>query len=143
MQLHVKGKNLEVNDSIRSYAERKLRKLDRQLTGSARVEVELAVEKNPSIADSQVAEATVHIKGRTLRARNASRDMRAAIDALADKLIRQVRDVRDKRVARRKHGAGSVAGEAEAAAAPPEGAAAPGEFEPPLEDPVETGITES
>ena len=31
MQLHVKGKNLEVNESIRSYAERKLQKLDRQL----------------------------------------------------------------------------------------------------------------
>ena len=32
MQLHVKGKNLEVSDSIRSYAERKLAKLDKQLS---------------------------------------------------------------------------------------------------------------
>jgi putative sigma-54 modulation protein len=103
MQLHVKGKNLEVNDSIRRYAERKLRKLDRQLNESARVEVELAVERNPSIAESQVAEATVHIKGRTLRARKASRDMKGAIDELADKLVRQVKDVHDKRVSRRKH----------------------------------------
>jgi ribosome-associated translation inhibitor RaiA len=31
MQLHVKGKNLEVNDSIRSYVERKLQKLDRRV----------------------------------------------------------------------------------------------------------------
>ncbi len=68
-----------------------------------RVEVELAVEKNPSIAESQVAEATVHVKGRTLRARNASGDMRAAIDELADKLVRQVKDVRGKRVSKRKH----------------------------------------
>jgi putative sigma-54 modulation protein len=120
MQLHVKGKNLEVNDSIRRYAERKLRKLDRQLNESARVEVELTVERNPSIAESQVAEATVHIKGRTLRARKASRDMRAAIDELADRLVRQVTDSRAKRVARRKH---------------PD--------EPALEDPVEAGITES
>ena len=79
MQLHVKGKNLEVNDSIRRYAERKLRKLDRQLTDTARVEVELAVERNPSIAESQVAEATVRLPGRTLRARESSRDMKAAI----------------------------------------------------------------
>ena len=120
MQLHVKGKNLEVNEYIRRYAERKLRKLDRQLNDSARIEVELAVEKNPSIAESQVAEATVHIKGRTLRARKASRDMRAAIDELADKLLRQVKDVRDKRVSRRKH--------ADA---------------PPLEDPVDAGVAES
>jgi putative sigma-54 modulation protein len=103
MQLHVKGKNLEVNESIRDYAERKLRKLDRQIGESTRVEVELAVEKNPSIADSHVAEATVWLKGRTLRAREASRDMKASIDELADKLIRQVHDVRDKRVSRRKH----------------------------------------
>ena len=41
MQLHVKGKNLEVSDSIRSYAERKLGKLDRKLKDSTRVEVEL------------------------------------------------------------------------------------------------------
>ncbi len=102
MQLHVKGRNLEVNDSIRSYAERKLRKLDRQLGDSTRVEVELAVERNPSIAESQVAEATVWLKGRTLRAREASRDMKAAIDELTEKLVRQVKDVRDGRVSRRR-----------------------------------------
>jgi ribosomal subunit interface protein len=115
MQLHVKGKNLEVNESIRRYAERKLHKLDRQLSDSARVEVELAVERNPSIAESQVAEATVHVKGRTLRARKEARDMRAAID------VRQVKDVRDKRVSRRRRG----------------------EPEPAVDDAVEAGITES
>jgi len=103
MQLHVKARNLEVNDSIRRYAERKLRKLDRQLTDSTRVEVEFAVERNPAIAESQVVEATVWLKGRTLRAREASRDMKAAIDELVDKLVRQVKDVHDKRVSRRKH----------------------------------------
>jgi ribosome hibernation promoting factor len=103
MQLHVKGKNLEVNDSIRNYAERKLRKLERRVHDATQVELELAVEKNPSIADSQVAEATVHLKGRTLRARETAHDMKTAIDTLADKLIRQVGDRHDKRVSGRKH----------------------------------------
>jgi putative sigma-54 modulation protein len=103
MELHVKGKNLEVNDSIRSYAERKLGKLDRRVHETTRVELELAVEKNPSIPDSQVAEAIVHLKGRTLRAREAASDMKAAIDELADKLVRQVGDRHDKRVSTRKH----------------------------------------
>jgi len=103
MELHVKGKNLEVNDSIRSYAERKLGKLDRRVHETTRVELELAVEKNPSIPDSQVAEATVHLKGRTLRARESARDMKAAIDELSDKLTRQVKDLHDKRVGGRKH----------------------------------------
>ena len=103
MQLHVKGKNLEVNESTRSYVERKLQKLDRRVHELTEVEIELAVERNPSIAESQVAEATVHLKGRTLRAREAATDMKAAIDELSDKLVRQVRDLHEKRVGGRKH----------------------------------------
>jgi len=103
MQLNVKGKNLEVSDSIRSYAERKLGKLDRQLRRSvAEVEVELAVERNPSIAENQVAEATVRLKGHTLRAREASTDMKASIDELVENLVRQIRDEREKKRSRRK-----------------------------------------
>ena len=61
------------------------------------VELELAVEKNPSIADNQVAEATIWTKGPVLRAREASSDMRASIDQLVEKLERQVKRYRDKR----------------------------------------------
>ena len=45
MQLEVKGKNVEVSDSIRSYAESKLRRLERQLSDPTVVELELAVER--------------------------------------------------------------------------------------------------
>src|SRR3954447_23043307 len=102
MQLQIKGKNLEVSESVRSYAERKLSKLDRVMHDDARVEIELAVERNPSVADNQVAEATVRMKGHTLRAREAWRDMKASIDELAEKLLRQVRDGRDKRTTKRR-----------------------------------------
>jgi putative sigma-54 modulation protein len=102
MQLHVKGKNLEVSDSIRSYAERKLAKLDRQVHELTRIEIELAVEKNPSVAENQVAEATVWMKGHTLRAREATRDMKASIDELAEKLLRQVREEREKKTSKRR-----------------------------------------
>ena len=77
MRLQVKGKNVEVSDSIGSYAEEKLAKLDRHLDDPTQVELELAVERNPSIADNHVAEATIWTKGPTLRAREASRDMQA------------------------------------------------------------------
>jgi putative sigma-54 modulation protein len=102
MQLQVKGKNLEVSDSIRRYAERKLAKLDKQVHELTRVEIELAVEKNPSVAANQIAEATVWLKGHTLRAHEATRDMKASIDELTEKLLRQIRDERDKKAARRK-----------------------------------------
>lgn len=105
MQLQVKGKNLDVNDSMRTYIERKLQKLDRRVHDLTSVEIELTVERNPSIADSQVAEATVHLKGHTLRAREAATDMKAAVDELVDKLVRQVKDLHDKRVDGRRHSA--------------------------------------
>ena len=97
MRLQVKGKNLEVNDSIRDYAERKLRKLERQLNDATHVELELAVERNPSIAANQVAEATVWTKGPVLRAREATTDMRASIDQITEKLARQVKHYRERR----------------------------------------------
>ena len=102
MQLHVKGKNLHVSDAIRDYTERKLSKLDKQVHETTRIEVELAVEKNPSVAENQVAEATVWLKGHTLRAREATRDMKASIDELSEKLVRQIREERDKKTAKRK-----------------------------------------
>ena len=100
MQLQVKGRNLEVSTAIRDYAQQKLSKLERQLE-DPRVELELAVERNPSIAANHVAEATIWTKGPVLRAREASSDMRASIDQLVDKLERQVtrykRQGRDRR----------------------------------------------
>ncbi|HUJ93177.1 MAG TPA: ribosome-associated translation inhibitor RaiA [Gaiellaceae bacterium] len=103
MQLNIKGKNLEVSDSIRSYAERKLGKLDKQLSDLVKVELELQVERNPSIAANQTAEATVWLKRHTLRARESTPDMKASIDQLTDKLLRQVKEEREKRAAKRKN----------------------------------------
>src|SRR6059036_640662 len=97
MRLQVKGRNLEVSEQIRTYAEDKLAKLDRLVKDPTRVELELAVEKNPSIPDNHVAEATVWTKGPVLRARETSGDMKASIDQLVDKLERQVKRYRDKR----------------------------------------------
>jgi putative sigma-54 modulation protein len=101
MRLQVKGKNVEVSDEIRSYAEEKLGKLERQLADPTRVELELTVEKNPSISDKIIAEATIWTKGPTLRAKERSTDMRTSIDLLTDKLERQVTRYREKR---RRHG---------------------------------------
>jgi putative sigma-54 modulation protein len=97
MRLKVKGKNVEVSDALRLYAQEKLAKLEKHLDDSASLELELAVERNPSIAENQVAEATVWTKGPVLRARESSTDMRAAIDLLVAKLDRQVVRYREKR----------------------------------------------
>ena len=102
MELQIKGRNLEVSETMRTFAERKLAKLDRQLKPDTRVELELCVEKNPSVAANQVAEATVWLKGHTLRCKEASRDMKSSIDQLAEKLHRELSKLSDKRVAKRR-----------------------------------------
>ena len=101
MQLRVKGKNLEVAESIRDYGEQKMRKLERILDDGAEVELELAEEHNPAIADSHVAEATVWTRRHVVRAREASPDMKASIDQLVAKLERQIKQVREKTRSRR------------------------------------------
>jgi len=106
MRLQVKGKNVEVSDTIRRYAEEKMRKLDRLLHELTQVELELRVERNPSIAANQVAEATIWTKGPTLRAREASSDMKASIDELTEKLLRQVEHYKAKRRGRQARGNG-------------------------------------
>ncbi len=103
MRLQVKGRNVEVSEAIRNYAEEKLGKLGRQLADPTRVELELTVERNPSIPGSHIAEATVWTKGPVLRARESSSDMKASIDQLVDKLERQVKRYQEKRRGGRRH----------------------------------------
>jgi putative sigma-54 modulation protein len=97
MRLEVKGRNVEVSESIRSYATDKLDRLERQLPDATQIEVELALETNPSIADDHVVEATVWTKGSTLRVRESSPAFETSIDLLSDKLERQVKRYREKR----------------------------------------------
>ena len=97
----MKGRGVEVTDAIRTYAEKRLGKLERQLP-DPQIELELSAETNPSIKASHVAEATVWTKGPVLRARESSQDMRASIDRLVDKLERQVTRYREKRGRRRR-----------------------------------------
>jgi putative sigma-54 modulation protein len=97
MRLEVKGRNVEVNDSIRGYAEEKLDRIERQLPEATQIEVELTLETNPSISANHIAEATVWTKGSTLRARESSSSFETSIDQLSDKLVRQVKRYREKR----------------------------------------------
>ena len=95
----MKGRGVEVTDAIRSYAEKRLGKLERQLP-DPEIELQLSAEQNPRIRDTHVAEATVWTKGPVLRARESSTDMYASIDLVADKLERQVKRYREKRTRR-------------------------------------------
>ena len=73
----MKAKNVELTPALKAYAEKKLGRLGRVLSDSTRVELELAAERNPSIGESQIAEATVWTKGPVLRARESARGRRS------------------------------------------------------------------
>jgi putative sigma-54 modulation protein len=108
MQIDIKGRNVPVTDEIRSRAERRLKKVARQVSDLARLEIEIFEERNPSIADRQVAEATLYLKGVTLRARDASREMDHSLKLVSLELARQVKRHRDKRRHRREARTGAV-----------------------------------
>jgi putative sigma-54 modulation protein len=76
--------------------ERRLRKVTRQVSDLARLEIEIFKEPNPRVADSQVAEGTLYLKGVTLRARDATPEMAHSLNLIVDELARQVKRHRDK-----------------------------------------------
>jgi putative sigma-54 modulation protein len=109
MRIEVKGRNLPVSDDLREHVSKRFRKVERQVSDLAELEVEVFEERNPAIADNQVAEATLHLKGVTLRARDASPDIVHSINLCADELAVQVKRHRDKRRKRREARAAATA----------------------------------
>jgi len=103
MRIQVKGRSgATIDDDLRSKVEKKLEKVARQVSVLAELEIELSEESNRAIRESQVAEATLHLKGVTLRACERSTDMGHSINLVADDLARQVKKHRDKRRGRRE-----------------------------------------
>ena len=100
MQLIIQGKNMEVTDRLREYIERKVGKLDRYLPTITEARVELSVEGVKSAQDRQVAQLTVRTRGTLLRAEERSADMFASIDAVVDKMYRQIVRYKGKRYGR-------------------------------------------
>ncbi|MDG1693938.1 MAG: ribosome-associated translation inhibitor RaiA [Porticoccaceae bacterium] len=85
MHMTISGHHLEITDPIREYVTAKLAKLERHYDHINSTAVILSVEKL-----SQKAEATIHVSGGELFANAEHTDLYAAIDALSDKLDRQI-----------------------------------------------------
>lgn len=102
MQIDIKGRNVPVTDEIREHAARRLDKVARQVSELARIEIEIFKEPNPRVSDCHVAEATLYLKGVTLRARDSSPEMLHSLNLMVDELARQVKRHRDKRRHRRE-----------------------------------------
>jgi len=91
MQLNITGHHIEITDGLREFTQGKFAKLEHYFDRINQVYIVLTVEKV-----QQIAEATVHVNGGELHATAEHEDMYAAIDALVDKLVRQLNKYKDK-----------------------------------------------
>ena len=91
MQLTITGHHIDVTEALKTKVESKLSKLERHFDHLTAVHCILTVEKL-----EHKAEATVHFSGGTIHADAIEEDMYAAIDALIDKLTRQVTKHKEK-----------------------------------------------
>jgi putative sigma-54 modulation protein len=97
MRIEIRGRNVEITDELRDHVTKRFRRVGRQVSDLATLDIEIYKERNPSIADSQVAEATLWLKGTTLRAKEASPEMTHTIHELAEDIRRQVKKHRELR----------------------------------------------
>ena len=111
MKTIVKGKNYDVHELDRAYAERKLARLERYLDDRSDAIVELSVEQHRSSTDAHIVEVTLVIDGKTLRGSAAAETHRAGIDEVVDKLERRAVDFREKPRARSRSAERSVESE--------------------------------
>jgi len=91
MQITISGHQLDVTPPLKQYVSEKFERIGRHFDSVTNTTVVLHVEKT-----RHVAEATINTKGATLHANASAEDMYAAIDALVNKLDRQVRRHKEK-----------------------------------------------
>ena len=106
MQVTVKGKNTTVPERVRARAEHKLAKLQRFDNRILAMDVEFSEERNPRVADPHRVEVTLTTKSGLVRAHANATDPAAAVDQVIDRLERQVKKLKGRRVDRTQHAEG-------------------------------------
>ncbi len=103
MRIEIRGRNVEVTDELRDAVQKRFKRVGKQVSPLATLEVELSEERNPRVTDSQIAEATLYLKGKTtIRAHEAAPEMIHAIHEIAEDVRRQVKRSREKRRGRER-----------------------------------------
>lgn len=91
MNLNITGHHIEVTPAIREYVTGKIERVLRHFDNVTSAHVILSVEKL-----QQKAEVTLHVKGKDIFADATDGDLYASIDAVTDKLDRQVVKYKEK-----------------------------------------------
>ena len=93
MQINISGQQIEITEPLRIYVAEKLSRIQKHFDHVTNTNVVLHHEKRKN---RHLAEATINAKGAQLHANSEGDDMYAVIDALADKLDRQVLKHKEK-----------------------------------------------
>jgi putative sigma-54 modulation protein len=93
MQINVSGQQIEITEPLRQYVNDKIGRIQKHFDHVTNTNVVLHHEKKKN---RHLAEATINAKGAQLHANSEGDDMYAVIDALADKLDRQVLKHKEK-----------------------------------------------
>ncbi len=105
MDLVLNGRGTQITDRIRLAADHKLATLARIEPRATRIAVEIISEKNPRLGGTQHVEATLQIPRKTFRAKGEAHDVESALDQVAERLERQVREYHSKKRTRLVAGA--------------------------------------
>ncbi|MDD3236585.1 MAG: ribosome-associated translation inhibitor RaiA [Candidatus Gastranaerophilales bacterium] len=104
MRITVKGRNIEITDAIRAYAEEKIGKVMNHYDQIQSIDVVLNVVKNPSVAQNHTAEVLCKFVSGSVKTEETAESMYASIDLVADKLSRQVQKFKEKNIGKAKSG---------------------------------------
>jgi len=96
MEFTFKGRGLRITDEIREVARHKLARLARMEPRATELEIEVIAQRNPRVAPFRV-EAALARPRKTFRAHGEGPDVPTAVDQVAERLERQVRDAHSRR----------------------------------------------
>ncbi len=103
MRITVKGRNIEITDAIRAYAEEKIGKVMNHYDQIQSIDVVLNVIKNPSVSQSHTAEVLCKFVSGSVKAEESAESMYASIDLVADKITRLVNKFKEKQITSSKN----------------------------------------
>lgn len=116
MNLTVHGKNVSVSDRVQEYVEKKVERLDKYLPQIREARAELVRSETRTASDRYTAQLTIWTGRQILRAEESSEDLFASIDAIADKMYRQIERFKGRRFQNRRREAAAAAAAVDLAA---------------------------
>lgn len=102
MELMISGKNMNVSDKTENFVRRKLERLARHIQEPAEARVELSQENTRDVNQRHIIQVTLRENGTLIRAEERAADLKVAVDAVVDKLDKQIRRYKDKQVRKRR-----------------------------------------